>query len=168
MTREEEMIIESQKRYDDIAFLDGVKWADEHPKSKTIAEYLYKEKGYPISLNGDIPTYEEVVKHVQTYNNYKMRQRLEKQGEQEEPQVYETEDGNIITYSETDGYKFVEPNFHENERAWLYLVSDVLTWKEGIGQYLDDPEVQELAKRLCSEYSQKLYYPSNSSNIGKE
>ena len=87
---------------------------------------------------------------------------------QEEPQVYETEDGNIITYSETDGYKFVEPNFNENEREWLYLVSDVLTWKDGIGQYLDDPEVQELAKRLCSEYSQKLYYPSNSSNIGKE
>lgn len=127
MTREEEMIIESQKRYDDIAFLDGVKWADEHPKSKTIAEYLYKEKGYPISLNGDIPTYEEVVKHVQTYNNYKMRQRIEKACDglgvtdaepnleslwhdaSEEPQVYETEDGNIITYSETDGYKFVEP-----------------------------------------------------------
>ena len=86
----------------------------------------------------------------------------------EEPQVYETEDGNIITYSETDGYNLVEPNFHENECAWLHLVSDVLTWKEGIGQYLYDPEVQELAKRLCSEYSQKLYYPSNSSNIGKE
>ena len=31
MTREDEMIIESQKRYDDIAFLDGVKWADKHP-----------------------------------------------------------------------------------------------------------------------------------------
>ena len=93
---------------------------------------------------------------------------LEKQGEQEEPQVYETEDGNIITYSETDGYKFVEPNFHENECAWLHLVSDVLTWKEGIGPYLIDPRVQDLAKRLCSEYSQKLYYPSNSSNIGKE
>lgn len=31
MTREEQMISESQKRYDDIAFLDGVKWADEHP-----------------------------------------------------------------------------------------------------------------------------------------
>ena len=57
-----------------------------------------------------------------------------------------------------------------NERAWLYLVSDVLTWKDGIGQYLDDPRVQELAKRLCSEYTQKLYSPSvlsNSSNIGK-
>ena len=48
-----------------------------------------------------------------------------------------------------------------NERAWLYLVSDVLTWKDGIGQYLDDPRVQELAKRLCSKYSQKLYNPSN-------
>ena len=34
--------------------------------------------------------------------------------EQEEPQVYETEDGNIITYSETDGYKFVEPNYPSN------------------------------------------------------
>ena len=47
-----------------------------------------------------------------------------------------------------------------NERAWLYLVSDVLTWKDGIGQYLDDPRVQEFAKRLCSKYSQKLYNPS--------
>lgn len=51
-----------------------------------------------------------------------------------------------------------------NEHAWLYLVSDVLTWKDGIGQYLDDPRVQELAKRLCSEYEQKLYNPSVLSN----
>ena len=48
-----------------------------------------------------------------------------------------------------------------NERVWLYLISDVLTWKDGIGQYLDDPRVQELAKRLCKEYAQKLYSPSN-------
>ena len=58
-----------------IHFENGAKWADKNPNSKTIAEYLYKEKGYPISLNGDIPTYEEVVKHVQAYNNYKMRQK---------------------------------------------------------------------------------------------
>ena len=43
-----------------------------------------------------------------------------------------------------------------NERAWLYLVSDVLTWTNGIGQYLDDPRVQELAKKLRNEYAQKL------------
>ena len=42
---------------------------------------------------------------------------FEKQGEQEEPQVYETEDGKIITYSETDGYKFVEPKFHKGQ--WI-------------------------------------------------
>ena len=57
-----------------------------------------------------------------------------------------------------------------NERAWLYLVSDVLTWKDGIGQYLDDQRVQELSKRLCSEYARKLYNPSvlsNSSDTGK-
>ena len=47
-----------------------------------------------------------------------------------------------------------------NERAWLYLVSDVLTWKDGIGQYLDDPSVQELAKKLRNKYAQKLYNPS--------
>ena len=36
MTREDEMIIESQKCYDDIAFLDGVKWADEHPNLESL------------------------------------------------------------------------------------------------------------------------------------
>ena len=36
MTREEEMIRESQKRYDDIAFLDGVKW--QHVKKR---KFLY-------------------------------------------------------------------------------------------------------------------------------
>ena len=55
-----------------------------------------------------------------------------------------------------------------NERAWLYLVSDVLTWKDGIGQYLDDPRVQELAKRLCNEYAQKLYNPLNTGKDGRK
>lgn len=41
---------------------------------------------------------------------------LEKQGEQEELQVYETKDGKIITYSETDGYKFVEPRFNVGDK----------------------------------------------------
>ena len=57
--------------------------------------------------------------------------------------------------------KVEQASSQTNERAWLYLVSDVLTWKDGIGQYLDDTRVQELAKRLCSEYSHKLYNPSN-------
>jgi len=40
---------------------------------------------------------------------------LEKQRRKEEPQVYETENGEVITYSETDGYKVVEPKFHEGD-----------------------------------------------------
>ena len=52
-----------------------------------------------------------------------------------------------------------------NERAWLYLVADVLTWENGIGQYLDDPRVQQLAKELSSEYTQKLYTFPVSSDI---
>ena len=83
MTREEQ-IFEASKKFSEYkynqtnfenGFINGAKWADKNPNSRTITEYLYKEKGYPISLNGDIPTYEEVVKHVQAYNNYKMRQK---------------------------------------------------------------------------------------------
>ena len=36
---------------------------------------------------------------------------VEKQGKQKEPQVYKTKDDEIITYSETNGYKVVEPKF---------------------------------------------------------
>ena len=57
---------------------DGVRLADKNPCPQTIAEYLYKEKGYPISLNGEIPTFEETMKDVQTYNDYKAKQWLEK------------------------------------------------------------------------------------------
>lgn len=45
---------------------------------------------------------------------------FEKQGEQEELQVYETKDGKIITYSETDGYKFVEPKFKVGD--WVVFI----------------------------------------------
>ena len=36
---------------------------------------------------------------------------LEKQGKQEKPQVYETKDGEIIIYSESEGYKVIDPHF---------------------------------------------------------
>ena len=70
----------------------------------------------------------------------------------------------LLVWLENQGEKATSQT---NERAWLYLVSDVLTWKNGIGQYLDDPRVQELTKRLCSEYVQKLYNPSVLSNPSK-
>ena len=60
------------------AFIEGAKWADKNPNPQNIAEYLYKEKGYPISLNGEIPTFEETMKAVQAYNAYKEKQLIEK------------------------------------------------------------------------------------------
>lgn len=86
MTREKQ-IFEESKIYSkyvnnqtdfEYGFINGAKWADENPHSQYIAEYLYKEKGYPISLNGEIPTFEETMKDVQTYNEYKSKQWLEK------------------------------------------------------------------------------------------
>jgi len=51
---------------------------------------------------------------------------LEKQGEQEEPQVYETKDGEVITYSESDGYKVVEPHFEKP----IDKVKQKLAWSD--------------------------------------
>lgn len=82
MTRKEQ-IFEESKIYSEYiynqtdfenGFITGAKWADKNPNLQNIAEYLYKEKGYPISLNGEIPTFEETMKDVQTYNAYKAKQ----------------------------------------------------------------------------------------------
>ena len=74
---------------------EGIRWADKNPNLQNIAEYLYKEKGYPISLNGEIPTFEETMKDVQTYNNYKAKQWFEKackwlEQHQEDYDMYDT------------------------------------------------------------------------------
>ena len=64
--------------YQNPAFEEGAKWADKNPNPQAIVGYLYKEKGYPISLNGEIPTFEETMKDVQVYNDYKKKQWIEK------------------------------------------------------------------------------------------
>ena len=47
---------------------------------------------------------------------------LEKQGEQEKPQVYKTDDGEVITYSESEGYKVIEPKFKVGD--WILYSGD--------------------------------------------
>ena len=54
----------------------------------------------------------------QLYTVFRPTTWLEKQCEQEEPQVYETENGEVITYSESEGYKVVEPKFHEGDSIY--------------------------------------------------
>ena len=41
-------------------------------------------------------------------------------------------------------------------RTWQYIVSDVLTKKDGIGQYLDNGECKKIAKYMQEEWSKKL------------
>lgn len=86
------------------AFEEGAKWADKNPRPQTIAEYLYKEKGYPISLNGEIPTFEETMKDVQTYNDYKAKQWLEKackwlEQHQEDYDDYDAWKGDYVNFT---------------------------------------------------------------------
>lgn len=54
---------------------------------------------------------------------------LEQQGEQEEPQVYKTKDGVTITYSESEGYKFIEPKFKVGDwvvvRGFPLIICDI-------------------------------------------
>ena len=41
-------------------------------------------------------------------------------------------------------------------RTWQYIVSDVLTKKDGIGQYLDSGECKKIAQYMQEEWSKKL------------
>ena len=50
---------------------------------------------------------------------------VEKQGKQKEPQVYKTKDDEIITYSETNGYKVVEPKFKVGD----WITNGLCAWR---------------------------------------
>lgn len=45
---------------------------------KAIAKYLYEKKGYPITLNGNLPSYEETMKDANQYMIYKKEQLIKK------------------------------------------------------------------------------------------
>ena len=59
-------------------FIEGAEWSDENPDEKMIAKYLYEKKGYPIDLNGHLPSFEETMKDVEKYNKYKEDKFIEK------------------------------------------------------------------------------------------
>ena len=53
-------------------------WADENPDEKMIAKYLYEKKGYPIDLNGNLPSFDETMKDAEKYLKYKQDKFIEK------------------------------------------------------------------------------------------
>jgi hypothetical protein len=53
-------------------------WADENPDERRIAKYLYEKKGYPIDLNGNLPSFDETMKDAEKYLKYKQDKLIEK------------------------------------------------------------------------------------------
>ena len=59
---------------------------------------------------------------------------LEKQGDQELSQVYEAQDGETITYSESEGYKIAEPKFKNGDwviSKYMHLIMQILNNDNG-------------------------------------
>lgn len=85
MTRKEQIIqaVNNYKNHfpdgfiNEYVYVDGAEWADENPDERMIAKYLYEKKGYPIDLNGNLPSFEEIMKDVEKYNKYKEKKRIE-------------------------------------------------------------------------------------------
>lgn len=64
-----------------LSFLDTLEAKEvssKNPDEQMIAKYLYEKKGYPIDLNGNIPSFEETMKDVENYNKYKEDKFIEK------------------------------------------------------------------------------------------
>ena len=89
---------------------------------------------------------------------------LEKQGQTHvdkvEPKFHE---GDIIIHKELGGdyihnpHKIIQVDISDKKyRLEGGLVSDVLTKKDGIGQYLDNGECKKIAKYMQEEWSKKL------------
>ena len=73
---------------------------------------------------------------------------------------YCTESGCIIMFCAQENFELYKQKPAEwsisDFRTWQYIVSDVLTKKDGIGQYLDNGECKKIAKYMQEEWSKKL------------
>ena len=63
--------------------------AIENLDERMIAKYLYEKKGYPIDLNGNIPSFEETMKDVEKYNNYKKDKLIEEAADKLKQLMYD-------------------------------------------------------------------------------
>ena len=75
----------------------------------------------------------------------------------------------VVKYQ--DEWELVEQKSAEwsifDYRTWQYIVSDVLTKKDGIGQYLDSGECKKIAKYMQEEWSKKLSVEQRTTELPK-
>ena len=69
----------------------------ENLDERMIAKYLYEKKGYPIDLNGHLPSFDETMKDVEKYNAYKEDKFIEKACELLMKMVWD------VTYEDLEG-----------------------------------------------------------------
>lgn len=87
LSRDEEMIEDYESAMnctlsdkDKELMISVLHWADNvYPSEKAIAKYLSEKKGYPIDLNSNIPSFEETMKDLKQYDDYKRKQWIKSQ-----------------------------------------------------------------------------------------
>lgn len=89
MTRKEEIERKAKMRADQYShpvewndcyhhWIEGAEWSDKNPDEKMIAKYLYEKKGYPIDMNGNLPSFDETMKDAEKYLKYNQGQCIDK------------------------------------------------------------------------------------------
>ena len=89
MTRKEEIERKAKMRADQYShpvewndcyhhWIEGAEWSDKNPDEKMIAKYLYEKKGYPIDMNGNLPSFDEAMKDAEKYLKYNQDQFINK------------------------------------------------------------------------------------------
>ena len=89
MTRKEEIERKAKMRADQYShpvewndcyhhWIEGAEWSDKNPDEKMIAKYLYEKKGYPIGMNGNLPSFDETMKDAEKYLKYKQDKFIKK------------------------------------------------------------------------------------------
>ena len=97
------------------SYRQGMSDADENPDPKKLAEYLHR-LGYPITLNGDILEYKEVMESYRLYNKY-MKQRLIDEACSYLRNMFETVDANYYeTYVRSVQFNDVDNFIGEFEK----------------------------------------------------
>ena len=64
--------------YEEKGFIGGAEWSDENPNEKMIAKYLHEKKGYPIDMNGNLPSFDETMQDAEKYLKYNQDQFINK------------------------------------------------------------------------------------------
>lgn len=111
----------------------------------------------------------EYARSLDAYNQYgkadidKNIAWLKEQGEQEEPQVYESEDGKIITYSETDGYKFDPKTLQPFDKVIARNFDDQI-WHADIFSHVETDEDGSYYK-VIKDHNYLMVIPYNDDTI---